>query len=313
MLENARSSRPSASRGSDISVSAERRPRLASPAPALSLDEVNSAWRSPFRRSGIGRAPARTKRDDRSPLAPARQPTPMAMPAHGFTTAIARPASPAASRESARPGRHVPPRSARVRRRNASQPAAERRLRLERHRVDDKPPPGASARKRARSVRRALAPPPMKIASGAAGRPALAALRRRRWRGRGRRAQRRCGRCGRRVRGALDRDGAIGADRRSIHSIATDPDPAPTSHSNSPRRGASAERVIARISRLVICPSCSNKSSGSPAARGMIARARLRDDFKRDRIQRGDIVEREIAAPQPRGCAPFAPPIASQT
>src|SRR6185312_611354 len=43
----------------------------------------------------------------------------------------------------------------------------------------------------------------------------------------------------------------------SIHSIATDPAPAPTSQSNSPRRGHNADNVMARISRLVIWPSCS--------------------------------------------------------
>ena len=36
-----------------------------------------------------------------------------------------------------------------------------------------------------------------------------------------------------------------------------------------PGRGLSAARVMARISRLVICPSCSNQSSGSPATHGM--------------------------------------------
>ena len=40
------------------------------------------------------------------------------------------------------------------------------------------------------------------------------------------------------------------------------------SHSSSPRRGASADNVNARVSRLVIWPSCSNKASGRPAARG---------------------------------------------
>ena len=53
----------------------------------------------------------------------------------------------------------------------------------------------------------------------------------------------------------------------SIHSIATEPAPAPTSHSNSPRRGESAASVIARISRFVIWPSCSNSSSDRPDVR----------------------------------------------
>ena len=42
------------------------------------------------------------------------------------------------------------------------------------------------------------------------------------------------------------------------------------SHSSSPRRGASADSVTARISRLVIWPSCSNSASARPAARGMM-------------------------------------------
>ncbi len=40
------------------------------------------------------------------------------------------------------------------------------------------------------------------------------------------------------------------------------------SHRSSPCRGASAERVTARISRFVIWPSCSNRSSGRPDASG---------------------------------------------
>ena len=51
------------------------------------------------------------------------------------------------------------------------------------------------------------------------------------------------------------------------HSIATEPQPAPMSHKLSPGRGARLARVIARISRLVSCPSCSNASSGSPPIR----------------------------------------------
>jgi len=56
----------------------------------------------------------------------------------------------------------------------------------------------------------------------------------------------------------------------SSHSIATDPEPAPTSQRSSPRRGANADNVRARISRLVICPSCSYNSSAMPAALGRI-------------------------------------------
>ena len=55
----------------------------------------------------------------------------------------------------------------------------------------------------------------------------------------------------------------------SIHSIATEPAPPPMSHNNSPRRGASADNVTARTSRLVIWPSCSKSSSARPGARAM--------------------------------------------
>ena len=54
---------------------------------------------------------------------------------------------------------------------------------------------------------------------------------------------------------------------RSSHSIAIEPAPSPTSHSSSPCRGASAETVIARTSRLVSWPSCSNRLSSRPGAR----------------------------------------------
>ena len=57
---------------------------------------------------------------------------------------------------------------------------------------------------------------------------------------------------------------------RSIHSIEIEPEPAPMSQSRSPWQGASDARVIARTSRRVICPSCSNQSSGRPATPGMM-------------------------------------------
>ena len=47
------------------------------------------------------------------------------------------------------------------------------------------------------------------------------------------------------------------------HSTAMLPEPAPTSHSRSPGRGASAANVTARIACLVICPSWTNASSGN--------------------------------------------------
>ena len=87
------------------------------------------------------------------------------------------------------------------------------------------------------------------------------------------------------------------AGSASIHSIATLPEPAPRSHNSSPRRGASALKVSARMARLVICPSCSNQSSGSPGARGMIFAARRRLDLERDRVQVGDVVGHECVRP----------------
>ena len=126
-------------------------------------------------------------------------------------------------------------------------------------------PPGRSARTAASST--LLAPPPMNIASGCAspanaagatpsmtsspGTPNAAALRRMRE--------------ARSLRASIAMARSEGS--ASIHSIATEPAPAPTSQSSSPRRGESAASVIARISRLLICPSCSKSASGSPGAR----------------------------------------------
>lgn len=45
------------------------------------------------------------------------------------------------------------------------------------------------------------------------------------------------------------------------------PAPAPTSHSSSPGKGASRDRLTARTSRLVSWPSCSKASSGRPGTR----------------------------------------------
>ena len=75
------------------------------------------------------------------------------------------------------------------------------------------------------------------------------------------------------------------------HSIAMLPDPAPTSHSSSPGRGASAASVTARIDCLVICPSWANASSGStdePAVVGQVAH--------RDHVEVVDVVGR-VAPP----------------
>ena len=124
----------------------------------------------------------------------------------------------------------------------------------------------ASARPpRPPSTPSSLPPPPMKTASGAA-RPASAAgaapfdhAERQ-----ARRRRRRCGGCARPVRRRARRRRRAATGRASIHSIATEPEPAPTSHSSSPRRGASEDSVTARISRLVIWPSCSNSVVGAP-------------------------------------------------
>ncbi len=75
----------------------------------------------------------------------------------------------------------------------------------------------------------------------------------------------RAARSARRSMAMARRDGSA-----SSHSIATEPEPAPMSHNNSPRRGASDDSVTARTSRLVIWPSCSNRSSARPQARAMM-------------------------------------------
>ena len=51
------------------------------------------------------------------------------------------------------------------------------------------------------------------------------------------------------------------------HSIAMEPDPAPTSHRSCPGSGANVDSEIARTSRLVNWPSVSYASSGSPGTR----------------------------------------------
>ncbi len=51
------------------------------------------------------------------------------------------------------------------------------------------------------------------------------------------------------------------------HSIAIEPEPAPTSHNSCPGNGANVDSEIARTSRLVNWPSVSYASSGSPGTR----------------------------------------------
>ena len=129
-------------------------------------------------------------------------------------------------------------------------------------------PMGRNAAREASRMPGTVAPPPMNTASGGVS-PSKAS---------GAAASISC-RCGTPQAAAFRLIRAARSARRSmamafnetsasIHSIATDPDPAPTSQSSSPRRGASAERVKARISRLVIWPSCSNRSSQRPAVLG---------------------------------------------
>ena len=125
---------------------------------------------------------------------------------------------------------------------------------------------------------------------------------------------RRCGGCAPRARALrLDRDGAHATDRPASIRSRPSPRPAPTSHSISPRRGASADSVTARISRLVIWPSCSNSSSARPGARAMTrapcAADHLdRDGVERDRRRRDRIRAAVVARMRSRG-----PPSASST
>ena len=52
-----------------------------------------------------------------------------------------------------------------------------------------------------------------------------------------------------------------------IHSMPTEPHPAPTSQRSCPGKGARAASAAARTARLVSCPSCSKASSGRPGVR----------------------------------------------
>ena len=61
------------------------------------------------------------------------------------------------------------------------------------------------------------------------------------------------------------------------------PAPAPTSQSSWPGAGASRDSALARRSRLVSCPSCSNASSGSPGVVGCTRSPRLGPALDRQR------------------------------
>ena len=82
------------------------------------------------------------------------------------------------------------------------------------------------------------------------------------------------------------------------------------SHSSSPGRGASADRVIARMSRLVICPSCSNQIVGQARRARENARVGLGDDFDRQRIERVDVLDVESSQRAPRAAFSRGPPMA---
>ena len=153
----------------------------------------------------------------------------------------------------------------------------------------------------------------MKIASGG-GKPASAAgARRRRPRAPARRRRRHCGGCARRARRAPRWRWRAASGSASIHSIATEPEPAPMSQSSSPRRGASDDSVTARISRLVIWPSCSNRSSASPAARAMTRAPASGHDLDRHDVERIDRVPRSKSAAVVARMRSRGPPSASST
>ena len=75
------------------------------------------------------------------------------------------------------------------------------------------------------------------------------------------------------------------------------------SHSSSPRRGDSDDSVTARISRLVIWPSCSNSASGRPAARARMRAPARRLDLQRNDVERVDAVKTKIPQRASRGSA----------
>ena len=129
-------------------------------------------------------------------------------------------------------------------------------------------PPAGRAAQQASTTPSAVTPPPTNTASGRGspdsaagaepgtttrpGTPSAAALRAMRSR--------------RSARGSTAMARLAGWTR--IHSMPMLPEPAPTSHSSWPGTGASAANASARTSCLVICPSCSNASSGRPGIRG---------------------------------------------
>ena len=130
---------------------------------------------------------------------------------------------------------------------------------------------------------------------------------------RGRRGSAHCARCGRRARGGLRSRRRDWRGRPA--SIRWRSSPSRRRRPTAVRHGAARAptSVIARISRLVIWPSFSNQSSGRPGSARQHARAAIGDDFERDGVERGDVVEREALRRALRERARAAPPIASQT
>ena len=275
-----------------------------SPGSSALAASVNSAPLA-VRRSHI--RPARGARARRSPrpCTPARQPTPMATNRLMVSSAaIARPASPARQPVKRPTGSawataictSSPPQRAR-------QPTQAACVSSVTALTTSRPPGGSASQRALDHAGRARA---AADEDGVRRRQILKHVRRlaRDDGERGaRRSSARCGRCARRGRGGLRSRRRDWRDRPA--SIRSRPSPSrrrrPTAV--SPRRGASAESVIARMSRLVIWPSCSNHSSGRPRRAGQDARVAVGDDLERDGVERGDVVEREALRLALRGCA----------
>ena len=111
-------------------------------------------------------------------------------------------------------------------------------------------PPGRSAAKPPRSGPARVAPPPMNTASGAGSPARLPGA----WPTDDAQVRHAEAAALRAMRAARSASASTAMARlagwRSIHSMATEPAPAPTSHSSSPAPGRQGGRVTARISRL---------------------------------------------------------------
>ena len=92
----------------------------------------------------------------------------------------------------------------------------------------------------------------------------------------------------------LDRDRTCWCGSASIHSMATEPDPEPTSHSNSPRRGDECGQRHRADLALGDLPVVLEPFVGQPGRARQNAGVVLSDDLKRDRVQSGDVVERKV-------------------